>query len=176
LMELGAMVCTPREPACVRCPLASFCQAYALSIQSERPALAAKPAVPHHVVTAGVIEQQGQVLIAQRPPAGLLGGMWEFPGGKVQAGEDLAACLKREMCEELGVDVSVNAAFGVYSHAYTHFRVTLHAFCCRLEGSGRPRPLQVHDLRWVKPAELSDFPMGKIDRKIAARIMEQGRC
>ncbi|MGW8250881.1 MAG: (deoxy)nucleoside triphosphate pyrophosphohydrolase, partial [Anaerolineales bacterium] len=107
---------------------------------------------------------------ARRPPEGLLGGMWEFPGGKLQTGEDLVSCLQREICEELGVKIDVHAALGVYRHAYTHFRVTLHAFACSLHNGVEPRPLQVDDLHWVAPGELSSYPMGKIDRQIAARL------
>ncbi len=106
------------------------------------------------------------MLIACRPPQGLLGGMWEFPGGKQHDGEDLPACLRREICEELEVEIKVGEQLGVYQHAYTHFRVTLHAFWCTLL-EGEPRPVQAADVRWVSPAELSHYPMGKIDRQIS---------
>lgn len=170
LMDLGAIICTPRAPACERCPLASLCQARALGLQEARPVSLPRPVVPLYVVTAAVIERAGQVLIAQRPLDGLLGGLWEFPGGKQQPGEDLPACLRREICEELGVEIVVGDPFGVYRHAYTHFRVTLHAYRCRLSNGGQPQPVQVNDLRWVYPSELSGYPMGKIDRQIASRL------
>ncbi len=173
LMDLGATICTPRAPDCPRCPLAQSCQANALGIQEERPVMPQKAPLPHYTVTAAVICRDQQVLIAQRPNEGLLGGMWEFPGGKQQPGEDLPACLQREICEELGVDIHVGAPFGVYRHAYTHFRVTLHAFRCRLAKGQQPQAIQVEDLRWARPSELTDFPMGKIDRQIAARIRSQ---
>jgi len=171
LMDLGALVCTPQNPGCPDCPLAFACQAYALGIQSLRPVLAPRPTVPHITVTAAIIQRQGQVLIAQRPPYGLLGGMWEFPGGKQQEGESLPDCLQREIKEELGVMVEVGTPAGVYRHAYTHFRLTLHAFYCRLLGD-EPRPLEVAALRWISPAELPAYPMGKVDRSIARRLIE----
>jgi A/G-specific adenine glycosylase len=171
IMDLGAVVCTPHKPDCPDCPLAGECQAYALGLQEQRPVLAARPAVPHITVTAAVIQRNGHVLISQRPQHGLLGGLWEFPGGKQQEGEDLSACLKREICEELGVRVEVCAPVGIYRHAYTHFRVTLHAFFCRLV-DGEPLPIQVDDLNWVQPAELTQYPMGKIDRQIASYLQE----
>lgn len=174
LMDLGATVCTPRAPRCGECPIHTACQAYALDVQEERPVRQARPAVPHYTVTAAVIQRGGQVLIAQRPPQGLLGGMWEFPGGKLQPGEDLPGCLQREICEELGVSIRVGSPLGVYRHAYTHYKVTLHAFLCVLLNGDEPRPLQVHDLRWVGRCELEDFPMGKIDRQIAIRLKEPG--
>jgi A/G-specific adenine glycosylase len=172
-MDLGATVCTPKTPDCERCPLRELCQARLLGVQGQRPVAVAKPDVPHYTVTAAVIWRDGKLLLAQRPQAGLLGGMWEFAGGKLQPGEDLAACLQREIREELGAEIDVHGAFGVYRHAYTHFRVNLHAFICSLRDGAEPRPLQVHDLRWVSPSELNDYPMGKIDRQIALRIVSE---
>ena len=170
LMDLGASLCSPKSPDCAHCPLEGTCQARALGIQEQRPVRLPKPAIPHHVVTAAVISRDEQVLIACRPPRGLLGGLWEFPGGKQQAGEDLPACLRREICEELGAEIEVGAQLGVYQHAYTHFRVTLYAFRCTLL-RGEPRPIQSVDVRWVSPAELSQFPMGKIDRQISQTLV-----
>lgn len=170
LMDLGSLICTPRLPACERCPLAEICQARLLGVQEQRPVKLPRRAQPHYIVTAAVIHQDGVVLIAQRPPDGLLGGLWEFPGGKLQEGEDLPTCLHREIREELAVDIAVGKDFGVYEHAYTHFRVTLHAFICSLI-RGEPQPLEASAIRWVKPEELAGFPMGKIDRQIANRIM-----
>ncbi len=112
-------------------------------------------------------------MIAQRPDHGLLGGLWEFPGGKLQPGEDLLACLKREICEELAADIEVDEQLGTYKHAYTHFRVTLHAYYCRLHNGTQPRPVQVQDLRWVGLAELEEYPMGKIDRQISRDLLQR---
>jgi A/G-specific adenine glycosylase len=174
MMDLGAAICTPRAPDCPHCPLAELCQARALGVQEERPVLEARPATPHYIVTAAVIEHEGRFLIAQRPPDGLLGGLWEFPGGKLEPGEDLVSCLQREIHEELKVAVSVGGSLGVYRHAYTHFRVTLHAFRCQLANGRQPQPVQAHALRWATPAELPEYPMGKIDRQIASRLLESG--
>ena len=171
LMDLGATICTPRNPQCAQCPLGTMCQAYALGIQEQRPVVKPRGSIPHIIVTAAIVQRQGRVLIAQRPQNGLLGGLWEFPGGKLNPGEDLIACLKREICEELGLEVIVDGAYGVYRHAYTHFRVTLHAFCCRPAGANLPQVLQVQDIRWVAPSELAGYPMGKIDRRIASRLI-----
>jgi A/G-specific adenine glycosylase len=170
LMDLGASLCTPKSPDCAHCPLESACQARALGIQEQRPVLIPKPAIPHHVVTAAVIRRDDRVLIACRPPHGLLGGLWEFPGGKQKEGEDLPSCLRREIREELEVEIMVGAQLGVYQHAYTHFRVTLYAFQCTLL-QGEPRPIQAADLRWVSLAELTQYPMGKIDRKISQTLL-----
>jgi A/G-specific adenine glycosylase len=129
----------------------------------------AKPAVPHYTVTAAVIRENGLVLIAQRPQGGMLGGLWEFPGGKLEDTDpDLPACLRREIREELGVEIRVGEALGMYKHAYTHFRITLHAFACALlPGQSIPGSEAV---RWVKPEELAGFAMGKVDRLIAQKL------
>ena len=171
LMDLGAMICTPRNPKCDHCPVAEHCRSFDLGIQSQRPVKNVKRSTPHHVVTAAVIREADSVLITQRPLSGLLAGMWEFPGGKVGETEKLEACIVREIREELGVDIEVVEPFGIYKHAYTHFRVTLHAFICRIL-RGEPSPLEVVDLRWVYPQDLIDFPMGKIDRQIALRLTQ----
>ncbi|MBS1249623.1 MAG: Adenine DNA glycosylase [Chloroflexi bacterium] len=166
LMDLGALVCTSRTPNCSRCPVKGGCQARVLGIQEERPVRKAKSPIPHHTVTAAVIPQAGRVLIARRPPDGLLGGMWEFPGGTQEAGESLSACLRREIQEELGVEIAVGETLGVYDHAYTHFRITLHAFQCQLVTE--EIQLREHtDWKWAGVGELDGYPMGKIDRQIA---------
>ena len=174
LMDLGATVCTPRAPRCAACPLAAFCRARATGNPEAFPRKKRRQKQPHYTVVAAVIFREADVLIAQRPAEGLLGGLWEFPSGKVEQGETLAAALQREIREELAAEIVVEAPCGVYRHAYTHFRVTLHAFRCRLVG-GAPRPLQAQAVRWVSPAALRGFPMGKIDRQIAHRVAA-GRC
>ena len=170
LMDLGSQICTPRAPACLVCPLQALCQAAALGLQAERPVMSARPPVPLWTVTAAVIWRADRVLIARRPSRGLLGGLWEFPGGKLEPGETLPEGLRREIAEELAVEIAVGAELGVYRHAYTHFKVVLHAFACTLV-TGEPQPQVASELCWALPAELPDFPMGKIDRQIAHRLL-----
>lgn len=172
LMDLGTLICTPRNPDCLNCPLNTLCDAYDLGIQSERPVLAARPETPHYTVTAAVIERDGTFLLAQRPPDGLLGGLWEFPGGKILPGENLESCLRREIWEELGVEIQVKEPLGKYRHAYTHFKVTLHAYQCSLANEAEPQPNQASSLRWVRLAELQAYPMGKLDRRIASQLIQ----
>lgn len=171
LMDLGATICTPRDPDCLDCPLMDICQAYRLGNQASRPIKRTRPVLPHHVVGTAVIQKGGRVLIAQRPQRGLLGGLWEFPGGKLRSGEGLKECVKREIREELGVEILVEGSLGTYKHAYTHFRITLHAFHCKL-ANGEPRKQEHQAIHWVAPQELSSYPMGKIDRQIAKDLVQ----
>jgi A/G-specific adenine glycosylase len=170
LMDLGAMICLPKNPLCVQCPVGKNCQANHLGLQALLPNLAKRPKTPHHTVTAAVIRRDGQVLIALRPSKGLLGGMWEFPGGKKEKGETLEQCLEREIKEELGCTIQVGSALGIFNHAYTHFSITLHCFECKLK-VGSPLPIEASEVRWVSPLELSNFPMGKADRMISRKII-----
>lgn len=172
LMDLGATLCRPRKPRCEVCPVNDLCLARAHGTQMQRPLRREKRDVPHYVVVAAVIWRDGQVLIAQRPPQGLLGGLWEFPGGKQEAGESLEQALRREIREELDAEIAVERPLGIFRHAYSHFRVTLHAFHCRLL-IGEPRPVEAVALRWVSPQVLGDYPMGKLDRQIARRLHER---
>ena len=169
LMDLGATICLPKAPRCSRCPLKEECLARRLGIQDQRPILKPKAEIPHYTVTAAVIRREGKVLMAKRPSKGLLGGMWEFAGGKSEKNETLEACLEREIREELGVEIRVGMPFGIYQHAYTHFRITVHAFLCDLT-DGEPRPIEAAEIAWIDPASLNNYPMGKVDRQIASKI------
>ena len=172
LMDLGSSVCLPSAPRCLLCPLTSWCEAFKKNRVSQRPVTKQAKSIPHFIVTAGIIQKPNdEVLIAQRPAHGLLGGLWEFPGGKQEKNETLEECLIRELREELEVQVIIKAPFGVYKHAYTHFRVTLHAFLCEI-GDQNPQPVEAQALRWVEIPNLAAFPMGKIDRQIARDLQK----
>ncbi|HPX95129.1 MAG TPA: A/G-specific adenine glycosylase [Brevefilum fermentans] len=172
LMELGALICRPKNPLCSTCPIAEGCRAYLFDLQALRPVTTRGKKTPHLTVTAAVIRRGDQVLLAQRPPDALLGSLWEFPGGTLEESDaDLSACLQREIQEELGVAINVGQAFGRYRHAYSHFKITLHAFLCSLSPGVEPQPLEGQNLAWVKIETLPDYPMGKVDRQIARRLI-----
>ena len=173
LMDLGAAVCTPRRPRCAACPLEGHCRARQCGVQEEVPVRRRRPATPHYQVTAAVIEREGYVLIAQRPAEGLLGGLWEFPGGKQEPDETLAACLKREIREELGIEVEVLDPLTSVEHGYTHFSITLHAFRCRWL-AGEPRALGCADWRWVRPEELARYAFSAADRRVIQVLWARG--
>jgi A/G-specific adenine glycosylase len=176
LMELGATVCTPENPRCLICPVADLCLAAANGTQTKRPVTSPRKATPHYDVAAGIIWQgepyASKLLIAQRPQHGLLGGLWEFPGGKLEPTDaDLRACLRREIEEELGIDIAVGEQLATVRHAYTHFRITLQAFHAR-HIAGEPRAIGCAAWRWVALDELSAFPFPVTDQKIIRALTE----
>jgi A/G-specific adenine glycosylase len=180
LMELGQKICTPRQPDCARCPVQAMCQAYAAGTQLDRPVKKKKAATPHYDVAAGLIyDEQGRLLIAQRPAEGLLGGLWEFPGGKQENGETLPACLQRELREELAIEVEVGALFVKVKHAFTHFKITLHAFECRYLGASAPHTepqlLGAQAYAWVTLDALSQYSFGKADREVIAALQQRNQ-
>ncbi len=170
LMDLGAMVCTPRAPQCAACPLAGDCRAHQMGQETRFPIRRPRRAVPHYEVAAGVVwRADGRFLVARRPLDGLLGGLWEFPGGKQQPGETLQGCLRRELAEELGIEVAVGELLTAVRHAYTHFRITLHAFHCRIV-TGQPQALGCADWRWIDLDGVSELAFAAADHQVIAAL------
>ncbi|MFW6184933.1 MAG: A/G-specific adenine glycosylase [Chloroflexota bacterium] len=175
LMELGQRVCTPATPDCHRCPLAEPCLARQRGTQLERPVRPPRQNRPHHHVAAGVIwNEDERFLIAQRPLEGLLGGLWEFPGGKQEPGETLPETLRREIQEELSMDIAVGPPLVSVKHGYTHFRITLHAFHAR-HVTGEPRNVGVADHAWVRLEDLDQYAFAVTDQKIIASLRAEAR-
>jgi len=173
LMDLGATTCTSKKPACVLCPIQDCCQAYERRLQDLLPVTRKRGPIPHRQVTAGVIWNDcGQVLIVRRPNQGLLGGLWKFPGGKQNPGESLPTCLCRHVREELGVQVRIRQAITSVNHAYTHFRITLHAFHCAHQ-AGEPKPLTCADWHWTTLGRLKNFAFSKADRKVICAVLSK---
>jgi len=175
-MDLGSSICTPKNPSCGQCPLTPVCIAYHAGSQNSRPAKPVRKALPEVTVTAGILlsPQGKQVLLALRPEDGLLGGLWEFPGGKQEGVETIEECLVREWHEEMGVTIQVGRLLGVYRHAYSHFKVILHAHFCILS-EGTPKPIVAKEITWATLDDLATYPMGKIDRNIAKDLVYVSR-
>ena len=159
-MDLGATICTPKSPRCLLCPLMEICESRKKGTQEQRPVLKPKKSVPHYVHAAAVIMERGRVLLSQRPSEGLLGGMWEFPNARVNA--DPAKELNQALNAACRLKLKKGDPLGIVQHAYTHFKVTVHAFRCDVVSIPKEK-----NLKWVKITELGDYPMGKVDRQIA---------
>jgi len=125
-----------------------------------------KTAVPHFDIACAVIRRKdGRILICQRTPSGLLGGLWEFPGGKVEDGESLEEAAKREVLEETGVRVNIGPKIAAVKHAYSHFKITLHAFEADFV-SGTPKALGCQGVKWVSPTDLVLYAFPKANRRV----------
>ena len=175
LMELGQQVCAPQNPRCLICPLNELCLARQRGVQLERPVRPPRRRTPHYDVVAAVIWRDGRpapdgtLLIARRPLGGLLGGLWEFPGGKVEPGESFAEALRREIREELVLEIEPGEFLIAVDHAYTHFRITLRAYHAAWIG-GEAQHLGVADHAWVTADQLDGYAFAVTDRKIIARL------
>ncbi len=170
LMDLGATVCTPRQPRCGACPWQSHCAAYAAGDPTRFPVKDTPTPLPFQVIGVGVVlDGTGRVLIDQRLEEGLLGGLWEFPGGKQESGESIHDTIHRELREELAIEVEVGEELIRLEHAYSHKRLRFIVHLCRwLEGE--PQPLASQQVRWVEPQRLAEFPFPAANARIIAAL------
>lgn len=172
MMELGATVCTPKSPLCSSCPLQSDCFAHREKRTTQIPYKSPAKKRPHKHIAVGVIrDKQNRFLIARRPENVMLGGLWEFPGGKQEKGEKIKQTLERELLEELGVRVNVESEIMQIKHGYSHFTITLHAYFCSIV-AGNPQPKSSQALEWVYPEELKDYPFPKANRLLTETLMK----
>jgi len=171
LMELGAEVCSPKKPACPVCPVRPWCMGEKLGQQENYPPVKKRPPSKKIEVSAAVILRNGKVYIQQRPVDGLMGGLWEFPGGKKEKNESSENCLLREIREELGVAVVIRKKLMTIKHSYTQFRVTLHVYYCRLP-RGHIRATSCDQWKWVCPEDLGGFPFPAANVKIVDRLIK----
>jgi len=164
MMELGAAVCRPKGPDCGDCPVRVHCLAHATGSVASYPKRVGKNPTPRRHLSAGVVYRKGQVLIAQRRPEGLLGGLWEFPSGEVRKGEDSEAACSRILREVVGLTVEIDRFLTTVAHAYTHFRITMDVYCCfALDGEVILNGPADH--RWVAVEDIPRFPFPKANLK-----------
>ena len=169
LMELGSSLCTPQKPRCGQCPLRACCRARAFGTEGRLPVRRKKKPVPHYDIVAGAICKNGRYLLGKRPLDGLLGGLWEFPGGKVENGETHEQALVREMQEELGLDVDVGPVVASVRHAYSHFAITLHLYRCK-SPRGRPESRYHTEIKWIRPVHFHRYAFPAANHKCLDRL------
>jgi A/G-specific adenine glycosylase len=165
VMELGAVVCRPAKPDCCRCPIRFACRADRTDRIDAYPKRIKKKSIPEHRLTAGIVYKKGRILITRRKADGLLGGLWEFPGGRINDKEDASSACRRNIREEVNLAVEIEAFFTRIKQAYTHFRIVLDVYRCRFV-SGRVHLSGAADFRWILPEELEDYPFHSAHRKI----------
>jgi A/G-specific adenine glycosylase len=167
LMELGGLVCRPRTPLCGECPLRESCEALRLGIVDERPVLSRPKEIVELDVVCGVLVHQGRVFIQKRLAEGVWPGLWEFPGGRIEAGESPEQAIVRELLEETELKVGGLEKIRVIRHGYTRYRVTLHCFFCTLNrGQEEPVLHAAQEYHWASPSDLGRFAFPAGHRKL----------
>jgi len=174
IMELGAGICVPRRPACSSCPVARHCEARAAGTENKRPVRKKRAPVPHEDRVVAIVKRGNRCLLGRRPPEGLLGGLWEFPGNKVEESETHAQALRRGARSQLGATVRVGRHLATVTQVYSHLRVTLHVYNCTFR-SETPKPCVYTAFAWVHLNGLWRYALPKAQLKILAVLREPGR-
>jgi A/G-specific adenine glycosylase len=163
LMDLGSLLCAPKNPQCSYCPLQKPCRGYLSGKHERYPLRTIKKMIPHRVAVSAVIHRDGKVLLHLRPLKGLLGGLWEFPNWPIKEKSRLRLRLRNCIGKEMGMNVKVKESIGVFQQAYSHFKLTLYVFHCQTSNSNKKG-------KWISIENLDQFAMPKIHRRIALQL------
>jgi A/G-specific adenine glycosylase len=164
-MELGATICSVTNPRCSECPLAADCEARTLGVQEQLPITVPREPLPKRYIVSALIERKQKLLLVRRIPKGLLGGLWELPGGELLASEEHAPGLARLLAANLGIQATIGELCTTQRHAYTHFLSFVSIYRCSI--SGTPLPEHIWDeVRWVSPDELAGYGLSGVTVKV----------
>lgn len=179
MMELGALVCR-KKANCSACPLQGLCESCHLGISHERPVPGKRASITPLWVVTGILHCQGKYFMQKRIDTGVWGNLWEFPGGRIEAGESPEQAIVREFMEETGLSVRVAGDLGIIRHGYTTYRITLHCFALTLADempktaeSLPPTPpvlTAASQYRWLQPCEMTQLAMPAAHRKLADAV------
>ncbi|TAJ97067.1 MAG: A/G-specific adenine glycosylase [Candidatus Manganitrophaceae bacterium] len=172
IMDLGATICTPAEPRCPLCPVRNQCKAFEKGVQGRLPMKALGKRVPERDYVAGVLFRGKRVLIRRRPAKGLLGGLWEFPGGQVDLdgkGRSVEKKITEALRKEIPWRVDQWSPWGKVKHTFTHFKMTLHVYSGR---SGERQGQNTDEQKWVDVEALSDYAFSSAHQKILLKLKE----
>ncbi len=171
VMELGALVCKPAKPDCAMCPLSKWCVSFKKNHTDRYPVKQKKAPIPHHHMSVGVLFKGDKVLIVRRPEEKMLGGLWEFPGGRLQAKESAEDACIRILKEKVNLNATIESKLTRIRHAYTHFKITADIFICTLI-SGRVRRNGPTDHCWVTLSTLERYPFPTSNHKFISKLMK----
>ena len=166
LMDLGAIVCTSNKPKCNFCPIQNYCLAFLKYDPRDFPKKDLKKVIIYQEIGLALIfNKDGELLIDQRLDSVSMGGKWEFPGGKKESNESIEKTIKREIKEEIGIDIKLIDKLLSFEHIYSHKKLSFTVYICDFL-SGKPRALASQKLLWVKPNRLLKFPFPSANKKI----------
>ena len=163
LMELGALICTSESPKCFKCPLSQNCKAYQSGNPMKYPRKKAKRIIPHFNVVAAIIWRGDSFYIQKRSKNKMLGGLWEFPGGKVEKGETLEMALLRELKEECNFNARILKKATSINHRYSHYSITMHCYYCEEKND---KIVSHTNSNWIKKNQISQYSFPKANHKI----------
>ena len=170
-MELGALLCTPQSPNCTKCPITKYCNAYKLSKPELYPLPKEPKKNPHYIIVTGIIWRDSKFYIQKRDEKSMLGGLWEFPGGKIENKESLELALKREIKEECGIIPIIIDKIGCVEHSYSHFSISLNCFHC-IESDEKIKFSK--NGAWITHDEIGLYPFPKANHKLFTLINKKG--
>ena len=170
LMELGATLCTPRNPHCLACPLRAHCNAHAVGDAEALP-IKKKKAKPTKMRAIAIyLERDGKVLAVRRPETGLMAGLWELPGGEIDAKDEAKERVHEVLREAVGLELLRAEHVGAVSHLFTHRRLTLEVFRARIAPKGRVKRQHFDAHKWIEPESLLDLAHAGPTRKALALL------
>ena len=169
LMDLGREICKQKKPLCNKCPIAKMCKAKTLNAIKLFTSINKQKKQPKYKIVVGIIYKNNKFIITKRPPNGLLGNLWELPGGKMEKNESEKDCLEREIKEELNIKVNDLRYLGNIKHAYSHFKVEMRLFECQYK-SGVAKPMASQDIKWISINHIKDFAFPKANHKLFTLI------
>ena len=171
MMELGALLCKPKRPNCTVCPMQPNCRAAAAGYPERYPCKVKKVIRPHYITVGGLIWRKNRFYVQKRNVSSMLGGLWEFPGGKVRTNESLKTALKARIKEEFGITPIIQKKIGSVEHAYSHFSITFHGYHCKENGKYLESK---SEYQWITPREINMFAFPTANHKLFNLITEQG--
>ena len=175
LMELGSQVCTPKTPACDKCPVAKLCETKKLGLQNSIPAKKPQKKFEDVHEVALIVRHRGRILLLRRPEGGRWAGLWDFPRYEMDHEEQPALFrkLRDKLLAQTGIDATPETHQKRIKHGVTRFRITLDCYTAQFVAASKPAPPQAPELKWLTPRQLADYPLNTTGRKMA-KLTEAG--
>ncbi len=167
MMDLGSIICRPKKPNCNKCPIKKNCVGYLNNNPEKYPIKLVKKKTPNFTVVVGLIWRKDKFYIQKRDINSMLGGLWEFPGGKISNDESLITALEKKVKNECGSEIKVNEKIGVIKHKYSHFSITMHGFNCKEKSKIAPFE---KEHRWINSKQIDQFAFPKANHKLFSII------